>query len=110
LEMSPPGHCACKLSGVPARQAAHLLGGEEMPLPAEPEDDDHDPGCPASPLSAALGLKPADVPQHAIAFVAPSLDITPDAPALEGVDRPQALPLAWPPEPHFYLTHCSFLL
>jgi hypothetical protein len=108
--MLPPGICVCKLSGLPARLAANFFGDEELPLPPEADDDDHDAGCPASPLSSALGLKPAHVPQHAIAFVSPSLDLTADAPALLPWDELPPLPLAWPPEAHLYLTHCSFLI
>lgn len=107
--MLPPGVCVCQLSGLSARLAAHLAGREQPPPPPE-DDHGHDPGCPASPLSAALGLKPSHVPQHAIAFVAPSLDLAADAPAFTPPEELPSLPAAWPPDPHLYLTHCSFLI
>jgi hypothetical protein len=104
--LCPPGVCLCKLSGMPARLAAAAAGDEQLPPPEE--DDDHDSGCPASPLSAAMGLKPAHVPQHAVAFVAESLDLPDAAQALSPLDDLPPLPVAWPPDPHLYLTHCSF--
>ncbi len=62
--LMPPGICACKLSS----PAARLLAGffrTGLPQPAAPsdaEDDDHAPGCPASPLAVGMGLKPASHP------------------------------------------------
>jgi hypothetical protein len=109
--MCPPGVCLCKLSVLPARLAAHVFAtGKEVPLPPAERDDEHDDGCPCSPFSAGMGLRTSDVPQHAIAFVAPSLDLALEAPTLATFEEMQLPPLAWPPEEHLYLTHCSILI
>jgi hypothetical protein len=51
--MAPPGICLCKLTA----PLAYSLSGQPVPAqPAEP-DNDHEPGCPASPLAAAMGLR-----------------------------------------------------
>jgi hypothetical protein len=55
--LAPPGICLCKSTA----PVVLWLGGE--PVTEEPSrDDDHEPGCPASPLSAGMYLKPSDVP------------------------------------------------
>jgi hypothetical protein len=108
--LCPPGVCVCKLSTRPVGVLANLFTGTEVPpLPPE-EEDDHDPGCPCSPLSTALGLRPSDVPLHAVVFVAPSFDLAPYALILSPFDTAPRLPLAWPAEAHLYLTHCSILI
>ena len=63
--LMPPGICACKLSSPAARLLADFLALTKPLPPAPPadaEDDDHAPGCPASPLAVAMGLKPASHP------------------------------------------------
>jgi hypothetical protein len=63
--LMPPGICACKLSSPAARLLASFFqtGRPQIPAPpADAEDDDHAPGCPASPLAVGMGLKPASHP------------------------------------------------
>ncbi len=62
--LMPPGICACKLSSPAARLLASLFQTAlpQPPAPTDAEDDDHAPGCPASPLAVAMGLKPASHP------------------------------------------------
>ena len=62
--LMPPGICACKLSSPAARLLADFFQTARS-LPTAPdgeEDDDHAPGCPASPLAVAMGLMPASHP------------------------------------------------
>ena len=94
--LCPPGVCICKYSSMPARILANLQTGVEVPPPPPEEKDDHDPGCPCSPLSTAPGLRPSDVPLHAIIFVPPSLDRASVALILSLFDEVPPLPLAWP--------------
>ncbi len=59
--LMPPGICVCKLSSPASRLLAAAVGNE-LP-PALPEnDDDHDPGCPASCLAPGLGVAPPTGP------------------------------------------------
>jgi hypothetical protein len=62
--LMPPGICACKLSSPAARLLADFFqtARPQPPTPPDAEDDDHAPGCPASPLAVAMGLKPASHP------------------------------------------------
>jgi hypothetical protein len=55
----PPGICVCKWNSPAARFLVALLQTERQ-VPAEPEsdDDDHAPGCPASPLAVGMGVRP----------------------------------------------------
>lgn len=109
--LCPPGVCLCKFSTAPARLLATLFHtGKEVPPPPPEENDDHEPGCPCSPLTAGMGLRPSDVPLHAIVFVPPSLDLAAEPPLLSSLDETTPWPLAWPPEAHLYLTHCSILI
>src|SRR5437867_58327 len=51
--MAPPGICLCKLSA----PAVAYLSGTPLPADQQAPDEDHTPGCPCSPLSAAMGLR-----------------------------------------------------
>jgi hypothetical protein len=79
--LMPPGICACKWSAPAARFLAALTQGER-PFPNEEErdDDDHEPGCPASPLAVGMGVKPPSEP-----LLPPSLALEPSPP-------PQSMP------------------
>jgi hypothetical protein len=58
--LMPPGICACKWSSPAARLLLALVCSDRQ-LPVEQSrhsDDDHDAGCPASPLSAGMGVAP----------------------------------------------------
>jgi hypothetical protein len=58
--MMPPGICACQWSS-PAARLLLALTQSNRQIPSEPQrdnDDDHDAGCPASPLAAGMGVAP----------------------------------------------------
>jgi hypothetical protein len=59
----PPGICVCKWNSPAARLLVAVLQTERQ-VPAEPEsdDDDHAPGCPASPLAVGMGVRPPSEP------------------------------------------------
>lgn len=110
--LMPPGICACKLSSPAARLLASFFQTvRPAPLPpADPADDDHAPGCPASPLAVGMGLKPASHP-----ILPPDLALE-RPPALEEAEL--ALCIDFPPpettcgsatEP-LYLTLCALLI
>jgi hypothetical protein len=108
--LMPPGVCICKLSSPATRMLAAALGSE---APAsEPEDDnDHSPGCPASPLAAGLGVAPPSGPGK-VALALNLVSVLPDLPSLDAV---QAVCPAdtLPPEPSggaIYLTVCALLI
>lgn len=58
--LMPPGICACKWSS-PAARLLIALAQSDRQIPLEQprdNDDDHDAGCPASPLAAGMGVAP----------------------------------------------------
>jgi hypothetical protein len=57
----PPGICVCQWHSPAARMLVQLFGGgkEVPPSPPLENEDDHEPGCPASKLAAGMGLRPA---------------------------------------------------
>lgn len=58
--LMPPGICACQWSSPAARMLLALTQSDRQ-LPSEPQrdnEDDHDAGCPASPLSVGMGVVP----------------------------------------------------
>ena len=58
--LMPPGICACQWSSPAARLLLSLTQSDRQ-IPSEPQrdnDDDHDAGCPASPLAAGMGVAP----------------------------------------------------
>ena len=58
--LMPPGICACQWSSSAARLWLAVVQGDRQ-IPAEPQrdnEDDHDAGCPASPLAAGMGVAP----------------------------------------------------
>jgi hypothetical protein len=59
----PPGICICRYDAAAGRLLGSWLNVSlpALPAPVEDDDDDHEPGCPCSPLAAALGLIPAAV-------------------------------------------------
>ncbi len=56
--LMPPGICACKWSSPAARFLVALLQNEQRVPVDDDRDDDHAPGCPASPLAVGMGVKP----------------------------------------------------
>jgi hypothetical protein len=58
--LMPPGICACQWSSPAARLLIGIAQSDRQ-IPNEPQrdnEDDHDAGCPASPLSAGMGVAP----------------------------------------------------
>ena len=58
--LMPPGICACQWSSPAARMLLALTQSDRQ-LPTEPQrdtEDDHDAGCPASPLAVGMGVAP----------------------------------------------------
>ena len=111
--LMPPGICACKLSSPAARLLADFFQtARPLPPPAPPdaEDNDHAPGCPASPLAVAMGLLPASHP-----ILPPDLALE-RPPALEEAEL--ALCLDLPPSEAacglasgpLYLTLCALII
>jgi hypothetical protein len=105
----PPGVCVCDLPCLAAALPGVVLQCDED-APPEHEHDEHAPGCPCSPLSAVLGLRPSPAPPPAVAAVALSPDLAADAPPLSAHDEPRPLSGARPAESPLYLTHCSLLV
>jgi len=53
----PPGICLCQDNSPASRLVLSLLDPQrELPPFAPEEEDDHDPGCPASHLATGMGL------------------------------------------------------
>ncbi len=75
--LMPPGICACKWTSPAARLLLSLAQSDrQLPNDSESDDDDHDPGCPASPLASGMGVKPYCEPIRppALAYDALPLD------------------------------------
>lgn len=61
--LMPPGICACQWSSPAARVLVALLHSDrQIPSQQEQDNDDHDAGCPASPLSSGMGVVPQSEP------------------------------------------------
>jgi hypothetical protein len=104
--LMPPGICACKWSSPAARfLVAILQTGQQVPAEPERDDDDHAPGCPASPLAAGMGVKP---PSEPLLPPAPSVDPPPpfeSAQPSPSTGTDSAAPRALDPSPApLYLT------
>lgn len=112
--LMPPGICACKWSSPAARMLIALLQSDRQ-IPSEPQrdsEDDHDAGCPASPLSAGMGVAPPCAP-----FLPPALALDPLLPPQqEGAlfcctPTEEANPIHFAAtSPPLYLTVCALLL
>lgn len=112
--LMPPGICACKWSSPAARLLVAFLQSErDIPNPDDPndKDDDHEPGCPASPLAAGMGVVPPSEPS-----LPPSLSLDMPLPPLVvsshfAVATQTAVPIRFetPPNP-LYLTQCALLM
>jgi hypothetical protein len=110
--LMPPGICACKLSSPAARLLADFFqtAGPQPAAPADAEDDDHAPGCPASPLAVGMGLKPDSHP-----ILPPDLTLE-RPPALEEAELTVCLDSPAPDaacdlaEAPLYLTLCALLI
>jgi hypothetical protein len=76
--LMPPGICACKWSSPAARFLVALLQSERQVPVEEDRDDDHAPGCPASPLAVGMGVKPPVEP-----LLPPGLSLDPPPPPLQ---------------------------
>jgi hypothetical protein len=104
----PPGICLCKLSSPASRLLASALGNDLPPPPAESEPDDHHhhDGCPASPLSQALGLRPAGPGPIELPLVA-LLPVLDDVASTGASVSPLELPLAAAPRPPLCVSYCA---
>jgi hypothetical protein len=109
--LMPPGICACKWTSPAARFLVALLHSNRTIPTQDDRDDDHAPGCPASPLAVGMGVKPPSEP-----LLPPTVSLDP-TPLLESAQSPPsmpamaALPLVFtsPPDP-LYLTLRSLLI
>jgi hypothetical protein len=94
----PPGICICQWSS-PAARLLIAVCGQDSPVQDLPDDDDHNPGCPASYLAVGMGVAPPAGPglielplsgftsnQDTAAFSSPSEPILRD----HAVDLPSA--------------------
>ncbi len=88
----PPGICLCQYNSPASRLLLGLLMPDrELPPSSAEEEDDHDPGCPASYLATGMGLHLPLVsllpplPTSFLDFSPCSCDgLTPPAPAWSG--------------------------
>jgi len=108
--LMPPGICVCQWSSPAARLLIALVQSErEVPV-EDDRDDDHAPGCPASPLAVGMGVKPSAEPPQPPGL---SLDLPPleSAQPLSSVfnDTTVTVYLGPPPNP-LYLTLRALLL
>lgn len=111
--LMPPGICACQWSSPAARLLIALTQGNRQ-IPIEDQrgsDDDHDAGCPASPLAAGMGVKPSCDP-----LLPPPLSLDP-LPPLQTTLLSCSIPSEWAASSHFetmatplYLTVRALLL
>jgi hypothetical protein len=60
--LMPPGICVCKWNSPAARFLVALWQSDRQVPVEEERDDDHAPGCPASPLAVGMGVKPPSEP------------------------------------------------
>lgn len=109
--LMPPGICACKWSS-PAARLLIAFTQSERQIPLEQprdNDDDHDAGCPASPLAAGMGVAPPCQP-----LLPPGLALDSLPPAMllfypDPVERIASLPFDDPSTP-LYVTVRALLL
>jgi hypothetical protein len=107
----PPGICVCKWNAPAARLLVALLDNDrQVPSEEEREDDDHAPGCPASPLAVGMGIQPPSVTPFPpdLSFDVPPLDTAPSF-ASAPFDTIAADDSQSPPDP-LYLTLRALLL
>ncbi len=108
----PPGICVCQWSSPAARLLIALLDSErQVPPLQESDDDDHAPGCPASPLAVGMGVRPPSEPVWPPAL---SLDPLPLLQSAQPIS-PLSCEREYPPpihQPHspLYLSVCALLL
>src|SRR4051812_19313687 len=109
--LMPAGICACKAASPAGRMLAVLLGTHAVP--ADPGDDDHDPGCPASIFATGMGVKhpPGPPPIDLALLPAYLLDSTAEEPDfLAGFHSPVPAFSLRATTPDLYLTLCTLLI
>ena len=78
--LMPPGICACQWSSPAARLLLAFTKSDRLIPMEQPRDndDDHDAGCPASPLAVGMGVAPPCEPLFppALSYDAPPLPPT----------------------------------
>lgn len=110
--LMPPGICACKWSSPAGRLLVALLQSQRaVPDSEERDDDDHAPGCPASPLAAGMGVKP---PSEPLLPPVLSFDLLPPLESVQASGSPliettPPVPFDSPPQP-LYLTLRTFIV
>jgi hypothetical protein len=110
--MLPPGICVCQWHSPAARILVGLLNtGKEVPPPPAPEnEDDHEPGCPASKLAAGMGLRPASPPPLLPALAPESVPPSDLCAADSTVGANLQYTTHQPPDSSLYLTVCALLI
>jgi hypothetical protein len=108
--LMPPGICVCKLSSPVLRLLAVVQDKALPPEPVQEDDDDHNPGCPASFLSVGMGVAPPSGPgpldlqrtgwliAHTVPLPASSTDL---------LSPPYDIPI---PEAPLYVTQCALIV
>jgi hypothetical protein len=136
--LQPPGFCVCK--AVPAARApsehegrdgsdfepkvgaskpvccSHRHGGEDRPIPVphppveQGSDDDHMPGCPASPgIDSSKWAEPTPSVTAALTRPVGGVAILSDEAVYS--PNPSFKPaVRWPSSPPLYLSHCSLVI
>lgn len=106
----PPGICLCH-DNSPASCLILSLLDPDRPLPSSSceEEDDHDPGCPGSPLATGMGLK---LPLVAVLPLLPNaiLDLPEQVDPTPSFFHPTVHTWALSPPVPLYLEDCSLLI
>lgn len=108
----PPGICVCQWSSPAARLLVALTKSDrKVPPQHESDDDDHAPGCPASPLAVGMGVRPpseqAWPPALSFDPLPPLESAQPFAPLCRERENPPPTDFQHSP---LYLTVCALLL
>lgn len=108
----PPGICVCQWHSPAARILAGLFktGKEVPPSPPAENEDDHEPGCPASKLAAGMGLRPAAQPPLPPAASPEVVDVAEAFVPLATTPFDGGYPAYRPPDASLYLTVCALLI
>ncbi len=107
----PPGICLCQEGSPATRLFLSVIDPQrELPPPSPEEDDDHDPGCPASQLAAGMGLH-----LPLVSLLPPLPDALLELPELILPAPPEPHPTAStfgpsPPPLPIYLQDCAVLI
>jgi hypothetical protein len=108
----PPGICVCQWHAPAARWLVKLLNTGKLVPPSPPveNEDDHEPGCPASKLAAGMGLRPVAHPPAPPAASSERVHVSAEAVATTSRAGIELFPAYRPPGPALYLTACALLI